>query len=98
MASQLGAGDDVRDPADFYRMSPAEMQLLSQQQRDEAAKLRTLRTHAMRAAERDARRKNYTVATIRLRLPDGNVLQGASRASHSAAMKRSRALLLAFAF
>ncbi len=68
-------------PQEFYNITPEEMKKEQQRKAEAAEKLGMLRTKEMREREqlRELRRYRYTL--IRVRFPDGVILQGTFRAT-----------------
>lgn len=71
-------------PDDFYNISPEELKK-EQQRRDEATeKLGMLRTKAMRERDELKELRRYRYSLLRIRFPDGILLQGVFRVSEAA--------------
>lgn len=68
-------------PNEFYTISPEELKKEQQQRQEAVEKLGMLRTKAMR--ERDEKRelRKYRYTLLRIRLPDGILLQGTFKAN-----------------
>ena len=77
--SVASATDHFEIPDEFYEVTKDDVRRQAAEKSRVAAKELTLRTQAMRDADRDARRRHYRYAMVRLRLPSGHVLQGLFR-------------------
>ncbi|CAD5118272.1 DgyrCDS6989 [Dimorphilus gyrociliatus] len=67
-------------PPDFYAISPEEIKREQQRLTENAEKLGVLRTKEMRERDRIRELRRYRYICIRIRLPDGIILQGTFRA------------------
>lgn len=63
-------------PPEFYNLSAEELKKEQQQRSDLVEKNAMLRTKAMREREEQRERRKYNYTLLRIRLPDGNLLQG----------------------
>ncbi|XP_028260609.1 LOW QUALITY PROTEIN: UBX domain-containing protein 6-like [Parambassis ranga] len=63
-------------PPEFYNLTAEELKKEQQQRSDLVEKNAMLRTKAMREKEEQRERRKYNYTLIRIRLPDGNLLQG----------------------
>ncbi|XP_077440500.1 UBX domain-containing protein 6 [Vanacampus margaritifer] len=63
-------------PPDFYNLSAEEIKREQQQRSDLVEKNSMLRTKAMRERDEQRERRKYNYTLLRIRLPDGNLLQG----------------------
>ncbi|XP_041791358.1 UBX domain-containing protein 6 [Chelmon rostratus] len=63
-------------PPEFYNLSAEELKKEQQQRSDLVDKNAMLRTKAMREKEEQRERRKYNYTLLRIRLPDGNLLQG----------------------
>uniref|UniRef100_A0AAQ6A4S5 UBX domain-containing protein 6 n=1 Tax=Amphiprion ocellaris TaxID=80972 RepID=A0AAQ6A4S5_AMPOC len=63
-------------PQEFYNLSAEELKREQQQRSDLVEKNAMLRTKAMREREEQRERRKYNYTLVRVRLPDGNLLQG----------------------
>lgn len=63
-------------PPEFYNLSAEELKKEQQQRSDLVEKNSILRTKAMREKEEQRERRKYNYTLLRIRLPDGNLLQG----------------------
>ncbi|KAM6921011.1 UBX domain-containing protein 6 [Xenentodon cancila] len=63
-------------PPEFYNMTAEELKKEQQQRSDLVEKNAMLRTKAMREKEELRERRKYNYTLLRVRLPDGNLLQG----------------------
>ncbi|KAF7665253.1 hypothetical protein LDENG_00149500 [Lucifuga dentata] len=63
-------------PPEFYNLSPEELKKEQQQRSELVEKNAMLRTKAMREKEEQRERRKYNYTLLRVRLPDGNLLQG----------------------
>ncbi|KAM7410245.1 hypothetical protein PAMA_001609 [Pampus argenteus] len=63
-------------PPEFYNLTAEELKKEQQQRSDLVEKNAMLRTKAMREKEEQRERKKYNYTLLRIRLPDGNLLQG----------------------
>uniref|UniRef100_A0A8C7Z1N9 UBX domain-containing protein 6 n=1 Tax=Oryzias sinensis TaxID=183150 RepID=A0A8C7Z1N9_9TELE len=63
-------------PPEFYNLTAEELRKEQQQRSELLEKNAMLRTKAMREKEEQRERKKYNYTLIRVRLPDGNLLQG----------------------
>lgn len=63
-------------PPDFYNLTAVELKKEQQQKSEVVEKNAMLRTKAMREREEQKERRKYNYALLRVRLPDGNLLQG----------------------
>lgn len=63
-------------PPEFYNLSAEELKKEQQQRSDLVEKNSMLRTKAMREREEQRERRKYNYTLLRIRLPDGNLLQG----------------------
>ncbi|XP_022105559.1 UBX domain-containing protein 6-like [Acanthaster planci] len=85
-----------RLPPDFYRLTPEEVKREQQLRTEEVERNAMLRTKAMREAEAQKNLRQYRYALIRVRFPNGILLQGTFRASEnlSAVMEFTRGALI----
>uniref|UniRef100_A0A673A3U4 UBX domain-containing protein n=1 Tax=Sphaeramia orbicularis TaxID=375764 RepID=A0A673A3U4_9TELE len=63
-------------PPEFYNLTAEELKKEQQQRSDLVEKNSMLRTKAMREREEQRERRKYNYTLLRIRLPDGNLLQG----------------------
>uniref|UniRef100_A0A8C1ZRQ1 UBX domain-containing protein 6 n=1 Tax=Cyprinus carpio TaxID=7962 RepID=A0A8C1ZRQ1_CYPCA len=63
-------------PPDFYNLTAEELKREQQQKSEVVERNAMLRTKAMREKEEQRERRKYNYALLRVRLPDGNLLQG----------------------
>ncbi|KAJ0032284.1 hypothetical protein NQD34_002365 [Periophthalmus magnuspinnatus] len=63
-------------PPEFYNLSAEELKKEQQQRSDLVEKHSMLRTKAMREKDEQRERRKYNYTLLRIRLPDGNLLQG----------------------
>ncbi|CAG5864638.1 unnamed protein product [Menidia menidia] len=63
-------------PPDFYNLTAEELKKEQQQRSELVEKNAMLRTKAMREKEEQRERRKYNYTLLRVRLPDGNLLQG----------------------
>ncbi|KAK3562482.1 hypothetical protein QTP86_034598 [Hemibagrus guttatus] len=63
-------------PPDFYNLTAEELKREQQLKSDLVERNAMLRTKAMREKDEQRERRKYNYALIRVRLPDGNILQG----------------------
>uniref|UniRef100_A0A3Q3EIR1 UBX domain-containing protein 6 n=1 Tax=Labrus bergylta TaxID=56723 RepID=A0A3Q3EIR1_9LABR len=63
-------------PSEFYNLTADELKKEQQQRSDLVEKNAMLRTKAMREKEEQRERRKYNYTLLRIRLPDGNLLQG----------------------
>ncbi|XP_077462964.1 UBX domain-containing protein 6 [Stigmatopora argus] len=63
-------------PPEFYNLSAEELKKEQQQKSDLVEKNSMLRTKAMRERDEQRERRKYNYTLLRVRLPDGNLLQG----------------------
>uniref|UniRef100_A0A3P8V7V8 UBX domain-containing protein 6 n=1 Tax=Cynoglossus semilaevis TaxID=244447 RepID=A0A3P8V7V8_CYNSE len=63
-------------PSEFYNLTAEELKREQQQRSDLVEKNAMLRTKAMREKEEQRERRKYNYTLLRIRLPDGNILQG----------------------
>ncbi|XP_077572973.1 UBX domain-containing protein 6 [Stigmatopora nigra] len=63
-------------PSEFYNLSAEELKKEQQQKSDLVEKNSMLRTKAMRERDEQRERRKYNYTLLRIRLPDGNLLQG----------------------
>ncbi|XP_061744601.1 UBX domain-containing protein 6-like [Nerophis ophidion] len=63
-------------PPDFYNLSAEELKKEQQHRSDLVEKNSMLRTKAMRERDEQRERRKYNYALLRVRLPDGTLLQG----------------------
>lgn len=63
-------------PPEFYNLSAEELKREQQQRSDLVEKNSMLRTKAMREKDEQRERRKYNYTLLRIRLPDGNLLQG----------------------
>nr|XP_046247667.1 UBX domain-containing protein 6 isoform X2 [Scatophagus argus] len=63
-------------PPEFYNLTMEELKKEQQQRSDLVEKNAMLRTKAMREKEEQRERRKYNYTLLRIRLPDGNLLQG----------------------
>ncbi|XP_034036650.1 UBX domain-containing protein 6 [Thalassophryne amazonica] len=63
-------------PPEFYNLTVEELKREQQQRSDLLEKSSMLRTKAMREKDEQRERKKYNYTLLRIRLPDGNLLQG----------------------
>ncbi|XP_077390855.1 UBX domain-containing protein 6 isoform X2 [Festucalex cinctus] len=63
-------------PPEFYNLSAEEIKREQQQRSDLLEKNSMLRTKAMRERDEQRERRKYNYTLLRIRLPDGNLLQG----------------------
>lgn len=68
-------------PAEFYSISPSELKKEQQRKQEAVETLGMLRTKAMREREERKEMLRYRYTLIRVRLPDGNLLQGTFKAT-----------------
>ena len=68
-------------PSEFYNITPEEMKKEQQRRADAAEKLGMLRTKEMREREQMRELRKYRYCLIRVRFPDGVILQGTFRAT-----------------
>ena len=71
----------IEVPSEFYSISPEEMKKEQQRRADAAEKLGMLRTKEMREREQMRELRKYRYCLIRVRFPDGVILQGTFRAT-----------------
>lgn len=67
-------------PDEFYSVSPAELKKEQQRREEATEKLGLLRTKAMRERDEQRELRKYRFTLIRVRFPDGVMLQGVFRA------------------
>ena len=70
-----GAGR-LEFPSEFYRLSGQEVKREQQNRSETVEKSKMLRTQAMREAESQNQKKVYRFTLIRVRFPDGHILEG----------------------
>eukprot|EP01147_Barroeca_monosierra_P001276 gene1276-4483_t len=75
-SSNINSAAKVTLPSDFYQFTAEDAKARQQQLAQERDKLTTLRTQAMRDAELAQGQKQYRFCLIRIRFPDGTILQG----------------------
>uniref|UniRef100_A0A8C8MGB4 UBX domain-containing protein 6 n=1 Tax=Oncorhynchus tshawytscha TaxID=74940 RepID=A0A8C8MGB4_ONCTS len=63
-------------PSEFYNLTAEELKREQQQKSEAVEKNTMLRTKAMREREEQRERRKYNYTLLRIRLPDGNILQG----------------------
>ncbi|XP_072516437.1 UBX domain-containing protein 6 [Salminus brasiliensis] len=63
-------------PPDFYNLTAEELKREQQQKSDIVERNSMLRTKAMREKDEQRERRKYNYTLLRVRLPDGNILQG----------------------
>ncbi|XP_029541930.1 UBX domain-containing protein 6-like [Oncorhynchus nerka] len=63
-------------PPEFYNLTAEELKREQQQKNEVVDKNTMLRTKAMREREEQRERRKYNYTLLRVRLPDGNILQG----------------------
>ncbi|XP_042339613.1 UBX domain-containing protein 6 [Plectropomus leopardus] len=63
-------------PPEFYNLTAEELKREQQQRSELVEKNAMLRTKAMREREEQRERRKYNYTLLRIRLPDGNLLQG----------------------
>ncbi|XP_071751868.1 UBX domain-containing protein 6 isoform X2 [Centroberyx gerrardi] len=63
-------------PPEFYNLTAEELKREQQQKSELVEKSAMLRTKAMREKEEQRERRKYNYTLLRIRLPDGNLLQG----------------------
>uniref|UniRef100_A0A8C7W0M9 UBX domain-containing protein 6 n=1 Tax=Oncorhynchus mykiss TaxID=8022 RepID=A0A8C7W0M9_ONCMY len=63
-------------PPEFYNLTAEELKREQQQKSEAVEKNTMLRTKAMREREEQRERRKYNYTLLRIRLPDGNILQG----------------------
>ncbi|XP_035033523.1 UBX domain-containing protein 6 [Hippoglossus stenolepis] len=63
-------------PSEFYNLTAEELKREQQQRSDLVEKNAMMRTKAMREREEQRERRKYNYTLLRIRLPDGNLLQG----------------------
>ncbi|XP_041695410.2 UBX domain-containing protein 6-like [Coregonus clupeaformis] len=63
-------------PPEFYNLTAEELKREQQQKSEAVDKNAMLRTKAMREREEQRERRKYNYTLLRIRLPDGNILQG----------------------
>ncbi|XP_070764753.1 UBX domain-containing protein 6 [Enoplosus armatus] len=63
-------------PPEFYNLTAEELKKEQQQRSEVVEKNAMLRTKAMREKEEQRERRKYNYTLLRIRLPDGNLLQG----------------------
>ncbi|XP_029939612.1 UBX domain-containing protein 6 isoform X1 [Salarias fasciatus] len=63
-------------PPEFYNLTAEELKKEQQQKSDLVEKNAMLRTKAMRERDEQRERRKYNYTLLRIRLPDGNLLQG----------------------
>ncbi|KAI5101044.1 UBX domain-containing protein 6, partial [Silurus meridionalis] len=72
--SQHAARFDL--PPDFYNLTAEELKREQQMKSEVVERNAMLRTKAMREKDEQRERRKYNYALLRVRLPDGNILQG----------------------
>uniref|UniRef100_A0A0B7ADQ2 UBX domain-containing protein n=1 Tax=Arion vulgaris TaxID=1028688 RepID=A0A0B7ADQ2_9EUPU len=70
-------------PDDFYNINPTELKKEQQRREEAAEKLGMLRTKAMREKDEQRELRKYRYTFIRVRFPDGVLLQGVFKSSES---------------
>ena len=70
-------------PPEFYSISPEELKREQQARREAVEKLGMLRTKEMRERDRLRELRRYRFSIIRVRFPDGIILQGTFRATET---------------
>jgi len=70
-------------PDEFYSISPEELKKEQQRREEASEKLGMLRTKAMRERDEQRELRKYRYTLIRVRFPDGVMLQGVFRATES---------------
>ncbi|GFO23227.1 ubx domain-containing protein 6 [Plakobranchus ocellatus] len=68
-------------PDEFYTISPEELKKEQQRREEATEKLGMLRTKAMRERDEQRELRKYRYALLRVRFPDGVILQGVFRAN-----------------
>ncbi|TWW57701.1 UBX domain-containing protein 6 isoform X1 [Takifugu flavidus] len=63
-------------PPEFYNLTAEELKKEQQQRTESVERNAMLRTKAMREKEEQRERRKYNYTLLRIRLPDGNLLQG----------------------
>ncbi|XP_029607123.1 UBX domain-containing protein 6 [Salmo trutta] len=63
-------------PSEFYNLTAEELKREQKQKNEVVDKNAMLRTKAMREREEQRERRKYNYTLLRVRLPDGNILQG----------------------
>ncbi|XP_074164375.1 UBX domain-containing protein 6 isoform X1 [Sminthopsis crassicaudata] len=72
--SPLAAQFDL--PGDFFNLTAEELKREQKQRADAVERLSVLRTKAMREKEEQREMRKYTYTLLRVRFPDGHILQG----------------------
>ncbi|XP_059425586.1 UBX domain-containing protein 6-like [Carassius carassius] len=67
---------DFQLPPDFYNLTAEELKREQQQKSEVVERNAMLRTKAMREKDEERERRKHNYALLRVRLPDGNILQG----------------------
>lgn len=70
-------------PDEFYSISPEELKKEQQRREEATEKLGMLRTKAMRERDEQRELRKYRYALLRVRFPDGVILQGVFKANES---------------
>ncbi|CAG5132850.1 unnamed protein product [Candidula unifasciata] len=70
-------------PDDFYNVTPAEVKKEQQRREEAAEKLGMLRTKAMREKDEQRELRRYRYTLLRIRFPDGVLLQGVFKCSET---------------
>lgn len=70
-------------PDEFYNVSPEELKREMQRREEAAEKLGMLRTKAMREKDEQKELRKYRYTLLRIRFPDGILLQGVFRATEN---------------
>lgn len=70
----------IQVPEEFYSVSPEELKKEQQMKQEAVDRLGMLRTKEMRERERQRELRRYRFTLIRIRFPDGVILQGTFRA------------------
>ena len=68
-------------PEEFYNLTPAELKKEQQMRTDTVEKLEILRTKAMRERDEQRELRRYRYTLIRIRFPDGVLLEGTFKAT-----------------
>ena len=70
------AAQQIELPPDFFWLTPEEIKREQQLRSEQVEKNMMLRTKAMREREEQAQQRKYRFTLIRIKFPDGPVLQG----------------------
>lgn len=70
------AAQHIELPPDFFWLTPEEIKREQQMRTEQVEKNMMLRTKAMREREEQAQQRKYRFTLIRIKFPDGPVLQG----------------------